>query len=118
MSERKIDWEAEAVEAADFVRDNMFEAHRGAAPWRQVGVAVIFGNDDYKDDRAKKEVEELREACYANYIKILGFGVDSTEGYCWAMLVELGQTGSIPLLDTLIAFIAMECGYGNDPITR
>jgi hypothetical protein len=85
----KNDWNAEAATMAQYVRDNMFEAHRGAMPWKQEGISVAFGNDGYsKDDRAKSEVARVREYLQERGLPILGFGVDSTEGYSWAMLVQ------------------------------
>ena len=58
----KNDWNAEAATMAQYVFDNMFEAHRGAMPWNQEGISVVFGNDGYgKDDRAKNEVAMVRK---------------------------------------------------------
>src|SRR4051812_42551482 len=73
---------------ARYVRDNMFEAHRGAMPWKQDGVTVIFGNDGYdQDDRVREAVSRVRAALNRDGIEVLGFGVEPEEGYSWAMLV-------------------------------
>jgi hypothetical protein len=104
---KRIDWDAEAVAMADYVVERMFSAHRGVMPWRQTGVAVIFGNDGYGgsyenpdgDPRVKKEVELVREALAGLGIDVFGFGVESAEDhYSWAMLVrsdDLGRLNSI-----------------------
>ena len=55
-------WNTEAATMADYVGDNMFEAHRGAMTWKQEGVSVVFGNDGYtQDGRARSEVAMVRE---------------------------------------------------------
>jgi len=85
----KNDWNAEAATMAQYVFDNMFKAHRGAMPWKQEGISVVFGNDGYdKDDRAKNEVAMVRKYLEEKGISILGFGVGSSNGYSWAMLVQ------------------------------
>jgi hypothetical protein len=85
----EFDWDAEAVAMADYAKANMSEALRGATNWRQVGIACVFGCDDYKDVLTQNEVALFRQACDELEIPVLGFGVDFTEGYCWAFLVRL-----------------------------
>lgn len=83
------DWNAEAATMAGYVADNMFEAHRGAMPWKQEGITVIFGNDGYgRDNRAKQEVALVREYLAKVGIRVLGFGVNPKNNYSWAMLVQ------------------------------
>ena len=82
-------WSAEAAAMARYVADNMFEAHRGAMPWRQEKITVIFGNDGYgQDKRAKQEVALVREYLEEVGIRVLGFGTNPENNYSWAMLVQ------------------------------
>jgi hypothetical protein len=97
---KAIDWNEEAVKMAQYVGSKMMSAHRGAMPWRQTGISVVFGNDDYDqvneddpegprgDPKTKAEVARVREAIEGPGGKVLGFGVDPSDGYSWAMLVE------------------------------
>jgi hypothetical protein len=97
---REIDWDAEAVAMAVYVGDHLFSAHRGAMPWRQVGISVVFGNDGYRYDlRTKEEVETVRGVFKARGIKVLGFGVEPEEGYSWAMLVD---SDDAPTLNAIV----------------
>ena len=91
---KPIDWNAEAARAADHVTcTELFKAHRGAIPWGNLGVVVVFGNDSYtKDERARREVEFVREFLRTEGLTELGFGVDSDEGYSWAMIVDTNFT--------------------------
>jgi hypothetical protein len=84
-----MNWDNEAVAMATHVGDEMFPAHRGAMPWRQLGISVVFGNDGYaKTPWVKDEVARVRELLGEYGIKILGFGLDPEDDYSWAMLVE------------------------------
>jgi hypothetical protein len=104
-----MNWDAEAAAVANYVGDNMFEAHRGAMSWRQVGIAVVFGNDCYADDdRTKEEVFLLREALSQVGAKVLGFGVDTSEGYSWAMIVEPPDNVNVPFLNRMIWQISVD----------
>jgi hypothetical protein len=97
---RAIDWDAEAVAMSRHVGTHMFSAHRGAMPWRQTGISVVFGNDDYADDpRSKDEVSKVKDWLTERNIKMLGFGIDPDDGYSWAMLVE---TSDIRMLNDLV----------------
>ncbi len=90
------DWNAEAVVMAQYAGKEMFEAHRGAMPWKELGVSVVFGNDGYSQDvRAKQEVEFVRSYCERAGIAVLGFGVDPDDGYSWAMLVKSADHESL-----------------------
>jgi hypothetical protein len=85
---RGNDWDAEATAMAVYVGEHLFEAHRGAIPWWQEGITVIFGNDNYAGkDWSKQEVAMVREWLEENKIPILGFGTDPEDDYSWAMLV-------------------------------
>jgi hypothetical protein len=97
---RAIDWDEEAVAMARHVGTHMFSAHRGAMAWRQTGISVVFGNDDYADDpRSKDEVTRVKDWLNELNIKVLGFGIDPDDGYSWAMLVE---TSDIRMLNDLV----------------
>src|SRR4051794_7601014 len=86
----QFDWQAAASEAATFVNTNLMPAHRGAMPWRQLGISVVFGNDGYctDDPRSRHEVKLVREMLRRRGIEELGFGLDPMEGYSWAMIVR------------------------------
>jgi hypothetical protein len=94
VAKKTVDWTAEAVNMANYVDQNMFEAHRGAMRWKQTGVTVIFGNDGFalppkscKDRRTEYEVSAVREYLSVEGVPILGFGV-SDGNASWAMLVK------------------------------
>lgn len=114
-----FDWGAEAVTMADYANKHMSDAHRGAMPGRQLGIIVVFGNDGYEDDRTKLEVAMLREEVLAAVprMEILGFGVDSTDGYSWAMLVrpvsDIENDFLMVALNDIISHCARKCGFGN-----
>jgi hypothetical protein len=98
----QIDWNAEAAAMARHVNEEMMSAHRGAMPWLQVGISVVFGNDGYscsEDQRAKDEVDRVRRTLEDLGVKILGFAVSPGEGYSWAMLVE---TDHLEMLSDLV----------------
>jgi len=93
------DWNVEAIAMARHVRDHMCEAHRGAMPWKQSGVTVIFGNDCYEDPRAKIEIARLRAFLELREIPILGFGLDPEEHYSWAILIQyLAHEEMVPVV--------------------
>jgi len=84
----QTDWNAEARKTANYIYENMHEAHRGAMPWHN-GIIIAFGSDGYTDDpRSQHEVEYLRRRLKDTDEAPLelGFGVD--EGYTWAMLLR------------------------------
>jgi hypothetical protein len=134
---RANDWNAEAVAMARYVRENMFEAHRGAMPWKQPGVSVIFGNDGATGEHTTREIEAVRECLQLCEIPILGFGVEPEANYSWAMLVQShepaanlaemvwdmwGVTAAGPVADVFIATqwkIAMDevANHGTKPET-
>jgi hypothetical protein len=96
----EIDWQAEATAAANFAFAEMFEAHRGAIPWRDLGVSVAFGNDGYtQDERSQRDVVVLRDLLAGVGLVELGFGTDPEDGYTWALLV---QTADHELLNELV----------------
>jgi hypothetical protein len=83
-----MDWKAEARFAADYACEHLFISHRGAMPWRYVGVTCVFGNDYTKSDHTEREIEILREHLAAEGMTELGFAVDSKDGWTFAILVE------------------------------
>ena len=53
------------------------------------GIQVIFGNDGFlKDPKVRHEVRILRRLLKLKGIEELGFGVDSTDGKSWAVVVR------------------------------
>jgi hypothetical protein len=87
----EMDWQAAASEAATYVSRNLMAAHRGAMPWRHLGIAVVFGNDGYScedDSRPREEVDSVRGRLRERGIEELGFGLNAGDGYSWAMLVR------------------------------
>jgi hypothetical protein len=92
------DRDREATRAADHCSEHLFESQRGAMPWKP-GVIAIFGNDGYSvDGRARDEVAMLRRKLAEAGHAVLGFGVDSQDGFTWALLVssagpESSETG-------------------------
>jgi hypothetical protein len=98
MAAEPIDWDAEAVKMAVYVKERMFPAHRGAMPWRQMGIAVAFGNDGYGVEGGPDipgEVRLLRRVLEDEGIPILGFGVEPEDDYSWAMLVRSDDVRSL-----------------------
>jgi hypothetical protein len=66
-----------------------FEAQRGALQVSDTDF-LVFGNDAYQSERAKREVSLVRESL-AGQATELGFGVDD-EGYTWTMLIRFKQS--------------------------
>jgi hypothetical protein len=106
-----VDWNAKAAAMADFVSAHFFEARQGAIAWRDYGCAVVFGDDGYHTEFTQREVAELRKELDRLGITVLGFGVDTEDGYSWAMLVDyavkFGKRGCevfkpVPVLTELI----------------
>ena len=83
------DWSVAATEAADRIKAHRFDEHNGAACFWKRGVFVAFGNDGYtQDETSRGAVDLLRQRLDDLHITELGFGIDSSDGYTWAMLVE------------------------------
>jgi hypothetical protein len=82
----KPDWNAEALTMARYVRDHMMEAQRGAMPWKQSRLYVVFGNDGATGEHAAREIEVLRALLMLDHT-VRGFAIEET-GTSWAMLVE------------------------------
>jgi hypothetical protein len=109
----QIDWDAEAAKVAQYVQDELMSAHRGAIPWRQVGISAVFGNDGYGSPKVLAEVDRVRARLIHFGIKILGFGTDPGAGKSWAMLVETDHPEALGLL-TAVVWEAWEDRY-SDP---
>jgi hypothetical protein len=76
----EVNWDNEATAMANYVDKKMPWVHRGAMPWRQVGISVVFGNDCYStDERARDEVAWVRDRLGELGIKVLGFGPSRVE---------------------------------------
>src|SRR4051812_1022686 len=96
----KTEWNDEAIRLANYISEHMHEAHRGAMPWTESGVSVLFGNDAYANDedsgdnRSVDEVNMIRRALERRKKEILGFGV-CDEGYAWVMLVRCCEVGRL-----------------------
>jgi hypothetical protein len=107
-----FDWDSEAVRAANQISVHNLSGHRGALRWRRAGVVAIFGNDGYAiDDRSKHEVELVRRKLQVIRADELGFGVDSTRGYSWALLTTLPEGANVKFLEWLVCDIGVECGF-------
>ena len=82
------DWNAAANEVADRIKAHRFDEHNGATCFWKRGVFIAFGNDGYsQDERSRSAVELLRQRLNDLQTIELGFGVDSSDGYTWAMFV-------------------------------
>ena len=82
------DWNVAAIEAADRIKAHRFDEHNGAACFWKRGVFVAFGNDGYtQNETSRGAVDLLRQRLDDLQITELGFGVDASDGYTWAMLV-------------------------------
>jgi hypothetical protein len=92
----QFDAKAAAIEAATLVFSHLLGGRRGVMPWRQHGIAVVFGNDGYSFySRSRDEVESVRERLRERGIEELDFGLDAQEGYSWAMLVRSEDVGAL-----------------------
>jgi hypothetical protein len=109
----EFDWQAEARAAANRIKARMFQAHRGAIPWRDLGVSVVFGNDGYTglSGRVRREVVEVRKRIAAAGMTELGFATDEEEDYTWAMIV---RTDDIAFLSNAV-WEAWNLANGRDP---
>jgi len=89
---QKIDWNAEARLVVRHVSEHMFEAHRGAMPWKRPGISVAFGNDG-AGERQDREIAALRSYLEERQIDELGFAKSTGEDadYSWAMLIRSGN---------------------------
>ena len=101
------DWNVAAIEAADRIKAHRFDEHNGAACFWKRGVFIAFGNDGYtQDEKSRGAVDLLRQRLDDLQITELGFGVDSSDGYTWAMLVQpeefLSEDGFVEELAALV----------------
>lgn len=88
-----LSWDGKAQMLATFMAEKFHRIHRGAAWLHEGEIVVVFGNDGYsQDERARLEVELLRQPIADAEMKEIGFGLDALAvddyGYTWAMLVE------------------------------
>jgi hypothetical protein len=89
----RIDWNAQAVRAVDYINNKMFEAHRGVVPWHN-RLVIAFGNEGFTDDNAAHDVIAAIRGFTHDSPGIaveLGFGLDSGNGYSWAMILRVGS---------------------------
>src|SRR5262249_44866129 len=84
------------------VREDCFEAHRGAFWGDQAGrLAVAFGNDGYPgDERAQQEVAAVRRLLAEYGGREIGFAVQ--EEYSWALGCELPERLSPDILEGVL----------------
>ncbi|NLX98437.1 MAG: hypothetical protein GXY83_19940 [Rhodopirellula sp.] len=107
QTQTETDWTAKAATIANYVSNNLFEAHRGAMPWHQDDIVVLFGNDGY-DERAKQSIAFVRQhlATMPNAPTELGFSLDEVDGYTWAALFhshpDVDDEDTIDLLSDLV----------------
>lgn len=74
-----------AVTAADYIKAFHYPIHRGVF---EIDLGfIVFGNDGYTgDNRTKREVQIVRERLKALGLPEPEFGVDSSEGWTWALV--------------------------------
>lgn len=78
-------WEGFAKLAADSVRKNFFEVHRGAMRW--MGFNIVFGNDGYNQQESTRlEAELVLRYLNTVSVKPLAFAT-SADGYSWLVLL-------------------------------
>jgi hypothetical protein len=94
------EWNAEAVQTADRLKDEVFEAHRGAVLVRP-GVAAVFSNAGFRE-REQRELAEVRRQLKLAGFRELGWGLEG-EGYSWAMLVEVPSFKTAAGRDMMLA---------------
>jgi hypothetical protein len=77
-----------APKLANWVHDNLFQAHRGAFTY--LGQYVAFGNDGYRTDpRARREAELLREWLAPDGFVEDAFGTSGdAEDYTWVIVAR------------------------------
>ena len=92
-----FDWNAEALRPACYVRDQMFEAHRGVLRYSDGGLLVVFGNNNYQSAATVKEVALFRTALDAEGGKVLGFAVEP-ENHSWAAIVSVDEATARSML--------------------
>jgi hypothetical protein len=85
-------WDAVAAGVATYARENLSAQPRGAVSIRYPAAGLVFvglfGNDDYAgEERARREVDLLRERLREQGLEVLGFGVGEG-GRGWALLVK------------------------------
>ena len=85
-----FDWNAEALRLACYIRDQMFEAHRGVLRYSDGGLLVVFGNDNYQSEATAEQVALFRTALDAEGGKVLGFAVEP-ENHSWAAIVSVDE---------------------------
>ena len=122
-----IDWNTEARKAADYVAQNMFGVHRGATLWLvdepttdrryERALSVVFGNDGYhQEQRSQQEVEFLKNTIGPN--AVLGFAIDSEDGYTWAMIVQGYTTDELKIMVELGWAMACNTSLGHGGVQR
>jgi hypothetical protein len=97
---------------ADWISDNLFEAHRGVL--RRGGRLVVFGNDGYRTPAVKREAELMRA-----WLEARGYAVERLatggEEYAWAMVAvpPAGPVAVEPVENALWECYAEAKGLGS-----
>jgi len=92
---------------ADQISRDMFPPHRGVIeiqnPFGGGRCAVAFGNDGYsQDERTRAYVDAMLGEMAANDPVL---GIDSDDGYTWAIVVPLGDDTVAPFLAAVIEHV-------------
>ena len=92
---------------ADHISREMFPPHRGVIevrnPFGGCRCLVAFGNDDYgQDERTRAYVDALLSELVDQGMWDVQLGIDSDEGYTWAILVPLDPDEYPEVLHPLI----------------
>jgi hypothetical protein len=111
MSKVERNWQNMAGAMANYIANNMFEAHRGIAPLGN-DLYAAFGNDGYThDERAVSEVERLREFLNHAAVEQKAFATaEANDDGTWVLI--FGPTGIDPgtLTDALWEAWHVACG--------
>ncbi len=96
-----------ASAVADHISREMFPPHRGVIevrnPFGGCRCLAAFGNDGYRqNERTRAYVDALQAVLVEQGLWDVQLGIDSDEGYTWAILVPLDPDEPAPLFQAAI----------------